>query len=260
MTIFQNIIQPVKTCNFSHNFQSDVLANIAVPATEPATAQASYTVTTGMLPTLTGDSPASVIYGGGILCGGVNNNAGALTLVWKAYKNGSLIKNGSASIPTGNKFCVNAFSFFGATPVIAGDFLELKLYCSENGTDLIAQRKGLMLTPLRFKPVNNANKLLLNSGFTTSQNTVPLGFTANLTYVANLQKAFTTNVETFSAGVYKIAGEFEHSTYGVWSNAVDPGCTGAVRTHATLYNVEPISIVTSATWQETNIVNGVNLK
>lgn len=100
----------------------------ALPATDPgsAGAQASYTIASGDLPTIT-PSPISTQYTAHIIIGGKNTDAASQTITYKCYKNGTYTNaTGTQSVATNVFWTQTHFRFNG---VVVGDTIAISLSC-----------------------------------------------------------------------------------------------------------------------------------
>lgn len=255
----------LKTCNIAYNYQSSTITAVNLPNAEPASSQISYTVTSGMFPSLTGDLPASIDYVGFLLAGCINNNgSSARTLNWRVKRNGVSIGTGSQSVAASNRGTLNFSSLRDTNKPTVNDVLEVYLWCTESASDMQINRKGLGVVPTRFKPVNNASKLIKDvaiawenyqaiSNFTVSYGSLQgmvLPYNANYaTQILQFGGASTISFPLFS----------EHSTYGLFTSPIDSNGSNAVLVNASNYNYNVAGRPSSISWKETNIINGVNL-
>lgn len=261
MNIINNtlIIMPTKTCNISYNFQSTLMSSpVTLPVTEPTSPQASYTITSGMFPTLSGDLPLSISYIGFLLAGCINNNAStARTLNWRIKRNGTGIGTGSQSIAANNRGVLNFDSLSSTNSPQVGDSIGIYLWCTESSTDIQLNRYALGIVPMRFKPVNDPNKLLMFLSIVATNNSTLTNFTQN--YGGNFSTTLYTPASTtgsllsFYNGTVSATAAMEHPTYGVETNVMDTTPANSVIVSSSAYTNNTIGLLNSVSWRETNI-------
>lgn len=120
---------PLKTYNVSLSAQRETLLGspLALPTTEPTTAQISFTVQTSDFPTIT-PTPLGVKYTAIIFGSGKNTDASSQSVSFRMLKNGSSVATGSAgSTPTSQFWTHTYMQFFD---IAVGDVLEVKLWAT----------------------------------------------------------------------------------------------------------------------------------
>lgn len=98
---------------------------VAMPSTEPTTAQISITVEVGDLPTIS-PSPISTKYTALIYAGGKNADAAAQNVSWRVLKNGVSVATGTQSAVPINAFWTHSHPQL--FDIAVGDVLEIKLW------------------------------------------------------------------------------------------------------------------------------------
>jgi len=262
MTYIQNNLRPevLKTCNFTYNYQSTLMETPeSLPTSEPANPQVSYNITEGMFPILTGDLPQSINYVGFLLAGCINNNgSSSRTLNWRVKRNGTSIGNGAQLVAASNKGTLNFDSLSGTNKPVTNDVLGIYLWCTESNSDMQLNRYGLGIIPVRIKPINDSDKLLMHTGFTVSTTGVS-NFTVNYSgsYFQNYKWFNNDSGNLFAtSGVTTITGtlfDSEHPTYGILTNNMDTAPGNYVLVNGTSYCQNPVYRITTISWRETNI-------
>lgn len=259
---------PQKTCTITHHFVGESVAGTpALPTSKPASPQISYTVAaynsgdgTGNLPSFSGDLFDSTSYSGGLLAGVLNGSASARTLNWQVNKNGvDITGTGTNGSVTGSQRGVlNFFKLVGDNAPVVGDVFDIYLWCTESNTDLTLQKKAICITPSRPRVYNDSARLLAHSSSVFVNTTVPSGFTGNFANQNTTLKRGTDGSTTGSnagAGIYggtfKYTVDIEDSTYGLFYANYVATPYSAVRSHASNYLIDAISICTSFSWKET---------
>lgn len=99
---------------------------VALPTSEPADPQISYTIAVGHLPTV---SPAGLEYTltAILYAAGKNTDAASQTVYYRILRNGASVATGSASVAANYYYTWNHYSFYN---VVSGDVLACKLWAS----------------------------------------------------------------------------------------------------------------------------------
>lgn len=132
----------------------------ALPTSEPASAQITYTIGNDDLPTLT--TPIPYWISPMIFAQGQNTSGASRTVSYRVEVNGTSIATGSSNNGTLAYWSLSAYSWWnaGALPV-AGDVLTVKLWANGSGCSLNAH--ALKVTPTR--PLIGTKKPILWYGY-----------------------------------------------------------------------------------------------
>lgn len=120
-------VGPLKTYSFALATPRESLnaTPMALPSTEPASAQISVTIQESDLPIITPD-PLGVTYTASLYAAGKNTDAAAQTVSWRVLKNGTSVATGTSTSVPANQFWTHGyFQFLG---VVVGDVLDVKLW------------------------------------------------------------------------------------------------------------------------------------
>ena len=101
----------------------------AIPTSEPATAQISYTIASEHLPTIAGIGMGLYRLSPGMWCLVRNTSGSNRTVSWRWELNGTSVSTGSTTLSNnyyGNLSCVD----HGTTFPVVGDVLTIKLWCA----------------------------------------------------------------------------------------------------------------------------------
>jgi hypothetical protein len=119
---------------------------VALPTSEPAEAQISYTLASGHMPVW---SPYELehVKTAFMYVGGINTTGATVTVYYRVLKNGVSIATGSGSVATGNYYTWSHYRFLD---VVAGDMLSCKLWASS--ADVKWDYKAVLVWPTRIGP------------------------------------------------------------------------------------------------------------
>ena len=118
-----------------------------LPSSEPETAQISYTIAAGHLPTVTGANIPYRIFPF-VWFRAQNTSGSARTASWRLEKNGSSIATGTSGSIANYSYCHGSLQYQMPDPYPAvGDVISVKLWASGAGTYL--QNKAFMVGPYR---------------------------------------------------------------------------------------------------------------
>lgn len=101
----------------------------AIPTSEPATAQISYTIEASHLPTITGIGMGLYRLSPSMWCQVRNTSGAARTVSWRWELNGTSISTGSTSV-SNNYYGMLSCTDHGTTLPMVGDVLTIKLWCA----------------------------------------------------------------------------------------------------------------------------------
>lgn len=123
---------PLKTFTITYATPRETLSGTptALPSANPgsASAQASFTIASGDLPTYS-FGPTSVQYTACVYIGGKNTDAATQTINYQCYKNGATVSgaSGTQSVATNTFWTQSHFRFNGC---VSGDTLAVSVWCS----------------------------------------------------------------------------------------------------------------------------------
>lgn len=261
MTYIQNKfkLNASKTCNITCATQETLMGTPAIlPNSESGSPQISYTITSGMLPTHTGDTPASITYGGALVAGCINNGSSSRTLNYRVKKNGTSIATGSQSISAGYKGILQYYALNGNNKPSVGDVFEIYLWCSESATDMQLNRYALRIIPTIIKLVNDKNKLLANIMISTALDSSLTNFTQSMNIttfypILPVSGNSDTVFAIMTASIEEMLTS-ENNSYGVVSNQLYSGSFITVtNTNSAYYLTARFFYTASISWSETNI-------
>lgn len=118
---------PLKTFNITLANPRETLNGTptALPTTEPATSQISFTIQSSDLPTIS-PAPISLKYAALLYASGKNTDAASQTVNWRVLKNSVSVATGSQTGVASNQFWTH--SYFQFFDVAVGDVLEIRLW------------------------------------------------------------------------------------------------------------------------------------
>jgi len=147
MTRVRDMLGPLKTLTTTIQSPQETLLGTpeALPTSEPATPQISYTVASGDLPTFT-VQPVSKKWVALIHAAGKNTTAGSVAVNWRMKKNGSSVITGGWSIAA-NTFYTYISCFYD---IAVGDVLEVALWAGASGCNW--DYKAYQVQPTRMAP------------------------------------------------------------------------------------------------------------
>ena len=126
MPVYRGLIQ---TAFAYPAIQETTGLNEALPSSEPATAQISYTIQASDLPTLTGTQVSFKLSPG--VFARLTTTAGFYNPIsWKALLNGTSVATGSTGITNSSYEVIISVNYWGGTPPQVGDVLTIKLWGS----------------------------------------------------------------------------------------------------------------------------------
>lgn len=247
-------VEDLKTANIAYNPQGQLLnagSYINLTATEPATPTVSYTITSGFLPTFTGDSlaaytPIALLY----LTG--NNTAGtAQTLNYTVKINSSTVLNSTLSVTAGHKWALTIYNQ-SYLSVNVNDVIDIYLWGS---TSLNCSGYYYVIQANKIKPVDNVNIVMFDTYYYLTQPQVNVfGLTApsiNEPYI--YCGAMDSKVPATSGQAYSI--QFENSTYGVLRIYYGDVLSGVrAVSNATYWSGYANNVPTQISWKETNAI------
>lgn len=200
----------------------------ALPTSEPATPQISYTIGPQHLPTV---SPAGLKYvlTAILYAAGRNTDAAAQTVYYRIMKNGVSVATGSASVNAGNYWTHNHARFYDVVP---GDVLACKLWATSAGVNWDYQALVVHLSRVcAGGPV--VSNLMMDMSATyapaLTRGTPGLYMGANPFFYPGDSNVIASLASDFSAGITK-----PHATYGLYrSGYSDYYITSYSAQHAT---------------------------
>lgn len=132
---------------------------VALPTSEPGTAQISYTLASGHMPVW---SPyelehvkTAILY-----AAGKNTGGSAVTVYYRILKNGTSVATGSASVSAGQYYTGSHAQFLDAK---VGDALSCKLWASVSGVNW--DYKAILVWPTRIGPKGQSIAAFTAHGF-----------------------------------------------------------------------------------------------
>jgi len=127
---------------------------VALPTSEPGTAQISYTLASGHMPVW---SPFELehIKTAVLYAAGKNTSGSAITVYYRVLKNGVSVATGSGSVAAGYYYTWSHYRFLD---VVVGDVLSCKLWASS--ADMKWDYKAVLVWPTRIGP---KGRLLVNA-------------------------------------------------------------------------------------------------
>lgn len=173
----------------------------ALEASEPATAQVSYTLTAADFPTINGVIDDAVLrnitfY---LIGGGKNTTAGALTVSYRLLKNGVSLVTSTKSVAANYYYTINCKGMVGC---VVGDVLELRLW---GNAALDYRYKAIISAPMIYVPMGKVGRLMTDLDF-VFPTAWPVPLTAGLSPAAQItDTVFLTTTNTSDIGTYQMA-------------------------------------------------------
>ena len=264
------IVYPQKTCNITPNPQSTLLSGgsvITLSNSETVTPTFSYVLTQAYFPTLSGASLASIDYIGAVGFAGNNSGGSTRTVNYRVkLTRGGVTTDVSGiiqqSVNTTNHIYSLWFRSFSHNNALldcapqVGDQYDVYAWCTESATDVTLIRYGLTILPIRFKPVNNPNKLLMNTVYTVGNAVVP-NFSNQFSGFYNLYKYFcgSTGFIGFTSAIPSVLFDAEHPIYGLATSQGDLTPSNFAATNPSTSYTPTQYCISQITWRETNIRN-----
>lgn len=230
--------------------------SVAIPTSEPETAQISYTVATGHLPTQIGNKFAYSI--SPLLWVNTSNTSGALrTISYRTLLNGVSVQTGSLVVATSGHYGYFSFYYWGATLPAVGDTITVKLWANGSGTTLLNHAFGVCATRIA---AGLSGFVVFNDGsstFAVFEGSYPkpswaaggAGLSNRMEmYITPATSILTTTLASNPAVIYA------HAVSGIGRNYYEGGTNSAGQTAAaSVGNVTSVRRITSLRMLKLNI-------